>query len=471
LEGFFLVTIQESGLKEKGLLAINRAKQTGRPILVSDVHKIAPIDPLLFYHIGREQYFGQRFFWKDPTEDVFLIGIGIIQKIQSDQAADRFFHVEGRWKEFLKESIIENPYEENAVGPVMFGGFSFDPFKEKTILWSNYSESQFHVPKYMLSIVKGQAFITTNIIFTQHDDPSFIEKAINERTQLFHSLKNDYTFKSTTLLETKEISPNSWKDSVDEVVKDLKEGLMKKVVLARELRLLFDDHVEAESVLTNLLAEQRESFIFAFESQNDCFIGASPERLVKKQGDAVFSTCLAGSIPRGKTSDEDRVLGETLLNDQKNLIEHQFVVEMIKGALEESCEEITLPSQPQLMKMRDIQHLYTPVIGKSKKDSSLLHFVDRLHPTPALGGLPKAAAVDKIRQVEELDRGLYAGPLGWVDYKSNGEFAVSIRSGLIQGKETSLFAGCGIVADSDSESEYLETSLKFRPMLTALGGK
>jgi menaquinone-specific isochorismate synthase len=123
------------------------------------------------------------------------------------------------------------------------------------------------------------------------------------------------------------------------------------------------------------------------------------------------------------------------------------------------------------MKMRDIQHLYTPVIGKSKKDTSLLLFVDRLHPTPALGGLPKAAAVDKIRQVEELDRGLYAGPLGWVDYKSNGEFAVSIRSGLIQGKETSLFAGCGIVADSDSESEYLETSLKFRPMLTALGGK
>jgi menaquinone-specific isochorismate synthase len=466
-----LVTIQESELKEKGFLAINRAKQTGKPILLSNVHKIDPIDPLLFYHIGREHYSGQRFFWKDPTEEVFLIGIGILQQIQSDQAADRFFHVESMWKEFLNESIIENPYEENAIGPVMFGGFSFDPYKEKTSLWSSYSESQFHVPKYMLSIIKGQAFITTNIIFTQHDDLSYIQKAIDERTQLFHSLKKDFTFKSAYLLETKEISPNGWKESVYEVVKDLKEGLMKKVVLARELRLFFEDYVEAENVLSHLLVEQRESFIFAFESNNDCFIGASPERLVKKQGDAVFSTCLAGSIPRGKTSDEDQVLGETLLNDQKNLIEHQFVVEMIKEALEDSCEEITLPSKPQLMKMRDIQHLYTPVIGKSKKDTSLLLFVDRLHPTPALGGLPKAAAVEKIRQVEELDRGFYGGPLGWVDYKSNGEFAVSIRSGLIQGKETSLFAGCGIVADSDSESEYLETSLKFRPMLTALGGK
>lgn len=466
-----MVTIKESGLKEKGQLAINRAKQMGRPILISNVHKIDPIDPLLFYQVGREQYLGQRFFWKDPTDEVFLIGIGIIQQIQSDKKADRFFHVESMWKEFLNESIVDNPYEENAIGPVMFGGFSFDPYKEKTNLWSNYSESQFHVPKYMLSIIKGQAFITTNIIFTQHDDLTYIEKVIDERTQLFHSLKKDFTFKSTSLLETEEISPNRWIESVDEVVKDLQEGLMKKVVLARELRLYFNDFVEAENVLSHLLAEQQESFVFAFESNNDCFIGASPERLVKKHGDAVSSTCLAGSIPRGRTRDEDQVLGETLLNDQKNLIEHQYVVEMIKHALEESCEEITLTAKPQLMKMRDIQHLYTPVIGKSKKDTSLLLFVDRLHPTPALGGLPKTAAVEKIRQVEELDRGYYAGPLGWVDYKSNGEFAVSIRSGLIQGKETSLFAGCGIVADSDSESEYLETSLKFRPMLTALGGK
>jgi menaquinone-specific isochorismate synthase len=220
-----------------------------------------------------------------------------------------------------------------------------------------------------------------------------------------------------------------------------------------------------------LFNQQHDSFIFAFESNGDCFIGASPERLVKKQGNDIFSTCLAGSIPRGKTEEEDQFLGEQLLNDQKNLIEHRFVVEMIKEALEESCDELKLPDKPQLMKIRDIQHLYTPVIGKCHKDTSLLLLVERLHPTPALGGLPKKAAVEKIRQVEVLDRGFYAGPLGWVDYNQNGEFAVSIRSGLIQGKEASLFAGCGVVADSNTESEYLETGLKFRPMLRALGGK
>jgi menaquinone-specific isochorismate synthase len=123
------------------------------------------------------------------------------------------------------------------------------------------------------------------------------------------------------------------------------------------------------------------------------------------------------------------------------------------------------------MKIRDIQHLYTPVIGKCHQDTSLLLLVERLHPTPALGGLPKMGAVEKIRQVEDLDRGFYSAPLGWVDYNGDGEFAVSIRSGLIQGKEASLFAGCGVVADSDAESEYLETGLKFRPMLRAIGGE
>jgi menaquinone-specific isochorismate synthase len=465
-----LVTIQETELKERGLLAVSTAQKLGRPILISEVHKMDSIDPLSFFNSGRERYLGERFYWKDPSEEVVLIGLGISKQIQSDQATDRFFHVEEEWREFLKDSLIFNPYQENGLGPVMFGGFSFDPLKEKTTLWSKYADSLFHVPKYMLTMVEGQTFLTTNLVCTLNDDETLFEKVIKERIQLLTSLKQDYEIKPAKLNETKEISPQQWKQSVDDVVEDLKTGSLKKVVLARELRLFFDDQVRAEIILNNLYNQQRDSFIFVFESNGDCFIGATPERLVKKQGNDVFSTCLAGSIRRGKDESEDKILGQTLLTDQKNLIEHGFVVEMIKEALEESCEEIILPDKPQLMKIRDIQHLYTPVIGKCQKDASLLLLVERLHPTPALGGLPKQEAVEKIRQVEMLDRGFYAAPLGWVDYRGNGEFSVAIRSGLIQGKEASIFAGCGVVADSDSESEYLETGLKFRPMLRALGG-
>jgi menaquinone-specific isochorismate synthase len=452
-------------------MAVNRAKDLGRPILISEVHKMDTINPLSFFNTGKERFLGERFFWKDPLDEIILIGLGISKQIQSDQATDRFFHVEKEWQDFLMDSLIYNPYTEDGIGPVMFGGFSFDPLKEKTNLWSKYADSLFHIPKYMLSIIKGKTFLTTNVVCTPNDDVSLFKKVAEERKQILSSLNDIDMAKTVKLMETIEISPEKWKDSVDEIVKDLKVGPLKKVVLARELRLIFDNVVSAEEVLSRLFNQQRNSFIFVFESNGDCFIGASPERLVKKQGKDVFSTCLAGSIPRGKTDEEDEFLGNQLLNDQKNLIEHGFVVEMIKEALEEYCDELILPDKPQLMKIRDIQHLYTPVIGKCHKDTSLLLLVERLHPTPALGGLPKKAAVEKIRQVEELDRGFYAAPLGWVDYQRNGEFAVSIRSGLIQGKEVSLFAGCGVVADSNSESEYLETGLKFRPMLRALGGE
>lgn len=466
-----MVTIQETELKERGLLAVSRAKNLGRPILISEVHKIGTINPLSFFNSGKELFLGERFFWKDPTDTSMLIGLGISKQIQSDQAADRFFHVEEEWRKFLTDSLIFNPFNKDATGPLMFGGFSFDPLKPKTELWSKFSDSLFHIPKYMLSIMDGEAFLTTNIVCTPHDDQTLFIKVIEERRHLLLSMDGQTQTGHAGILETKEISPESWKIIVDNVVEDLKEGPLKKVVLARELRLMFDQPVEAEAILFNLYHQQHESFIFVFESNGDTFLGASPERLVKKEGDNVFSTCLAGSISRGKTDEEDKRLGEQLLNDQKNLIEHGFVVEMIKEALEESCDEVILPDKPQLMKIRDIQHLYTPVIGRCQKDASILRLVDRLHPTPALGGLPKKEAVEKIRAVEELDRGFYAAPLGWVDYRGNGEFAVSIRSGLIQNQEASLFAGCGVVADSDSESEYLETGLKFRPMQRALGGK
>ncbi len=469
--GICLVTIQETEIKERGLIAVEQAKKLNRPILMSEVHKMDTINPLSFFNIGNERYLGERFFWKDPKDELVLVGLGITRQIQSDQATDRFFHVENEWETFLRDSIIFNPYKEIGTGPLMFGGFSFDPYKEKTELWSKYADSLFHLPKYLLSIIQGQAYLTTNIVCTPNDDVSLFNKVVEERNHLLNSLGQRHRTKTTILLETEEISPDQWKKTVDKIVKEVSAGPLKKVVLARELRLAFNHEIEAEKVLNNLNDQQHESFIFAFESNGDCFIGASPERLVKKQGNEIFSTCLAGSISRGETNEEDRQLGEELLKDQKNLIEHRYVVEMIKEALEESCEKVILPEKPQIMKIRDIQHLYTPVIGKCHQDTSLLLLVERLHPTPALGGLPKSEAVEKIRQVEELDRGFYAAPLGWVDYRKNGEFAVSIRSGLIQGNEASLFAGCGVVADSDSESEYMETSLKFRPMLRAFGGK
>lgn len=469
--GIFLVILHDTELKIRLFEAMARAKTLAAPVLVSEVHKIDDIEPLSFFFSGREKYYGERFFWKAPSEDTFLVGLGSCEEILANQASDRFCYVQKEWERLLENSIVYNPYPLNGLGPVMFGGFSFDPLKPKTKLWSKFPNSLFHIPKYMLSIIEGQAYLTTNILCTQHDDVSLIEKINRDREELLSMVNHSQGYRESHLVRIEEIQPEAWKIAVDEIVNELKSGPLKKVVLARELRLHFDEPVQAERVLAHLLSEQKESFIFALESNGDCFVGASPERLLKKSGDALFTTCLAGSIKRGKTIEEDKRLEQELLSDQKNLIEHQYVVDMIKEAMSEVCDDIHLPDRPTLMKMRDIQHLYTPVIGKTNDQSSMLQIVKRLHPTPALGGLPKKDAVEKIREVEQMDRGFYAGPLGWMDYRSNGEFAVAIRSGLIQGKEASLFAGCGVVADSDSETEYLETNIKFRPMLTALGGE
>jgi menaquinone-specific isochorismate synthase len=470
LEGYFLVTIQETELIKGIRLAINRSKQLNQPILVSEVHKIDPINPLSFYYTGRKLFRGERFFWKDPSDKTIIVGLGKMMQIQSDQSTDRFFHVEREWQQFLENAILSKDFKVHGVGPTIFGGFSFDPLKPRTRLWSKFSHSLFHLPKYMLSIMDGQAYLTTNIVCTKNDDESLADKITDERTEILaHVVKP--TFEKWHLpFKIEEINPEPWKHSVEKLVKDLQKGTLKKVVLARELRLIFNQQIKVEQVLNSLLTEQKESFVFAFESNGDCFIGASPERLIKKDGDRLFSTCLAGSIARGTTKSEDQQLGELLLSDQKNLNEHKFVVDMIKSAMDEFCSEITIPKEPQLMKMRYIQHLYTPVSGISKPDSSLLKVVEHLHPTPALGGMPKNEAIEKIREVEELDRGYYAAPIGWLDQNGNGEFAVAIRSGLIQGNEASLFAGCGIVENSDAEDEFLETRIKFRPMLNALGG-
>jgi menaquinone-specific isochorismate synthase len=466
-----LVAIQETELRQGILDGIERAKGLSQSVLVSEVNKIDKIDPFYFFASGREKYFGERFFWKDPEGEFYIAGLGICGQIQSDQGTGRFFHVEKEWKRFTENSVIYNNYDVNGIGPAMFGGFSFDPLKEKTALWSKFAGALFHIPKYMLTIVKGDAYFTTNVICTQHDDLSLFDKIMEERQQVLLESAKKPVLDELYVKNILEIAPDAWKETVSEVVGDFNGSALKKVVLARELRLQFDDAIQAEAVLGKLLHEQKDSFTFAFESNGDCFIGASPERLVKKDGDSLFSACLAGSIGRGATPAEDEQLGNELLNDQKNLIEHQYVVDMIKGAMQETCDEVILPERPQLMKMKYIQHLYTPVVGKNREGTSLLDLVDKLHPTPALGGLPKQAAVEKIREVEQLDRGFYAAPLGWMDYQGNGEFAVAIRSGLIQDKEASLFAGCGIVADSNAESEYIETSIKFRPMLAALGGK
>ncbi|MDQ0216566.1 menaquinone-specific isochorismate synthase [Oikeobacillus pervagus] len=466
-------TIKNNDLLETFVHMYETKVEQNKTVLLSSVEKISFIDPLTFYHNGYSLYSGERFFWKHPQNEVIIVGLGNIYTIRSEHKDHRRYkEVDDKWKKLLDQAAIHNLYSVPSIGPLLFGGFSFDPEQETQVEWGNFSPSFFYLPEYMLTIRGKDTFLTMNIAMTNEDEEKLdvIRNVMNRReTFLQPSLPVNTT--NPVITGIKEEKTDQWKQAVNEVVERIHSNpKLEKVVLARKISAEIEEAILPENVLQKLLDQQQDSFIFSFEAMDDCFVGASPERLVRKWGNEILSTCLAGSIARGKDAEEDEKLGQALLQDQKNRREHQLVVQMISEVLHDLCEKVYLPSSPTLMKIRDIQHLYTPVIGKTNQDLSILRFVEKLHPTPALGGLPTKDALEEIRHFEMMDRGFYAGPIGWIDYKGNGEFAVAIRSGLIRKKSVELYAGCGIVADSDAESEFNETGIKFRPMLRAIGG-
>jgi isochorismate synthase len=220
-----------------------------------------------------------------------------------------------------------------------------------------------------------------------------------------------------------------------------------------------------------LRTEYPSCFVFGFARGERCFLGATPERLVRLRDKLVSTMCLASTIRRGETPEQDRLLGEALLSDPKERQEHEVVVRALRSGLSELCEEVAPIGSPILLKVRNVQHLLTTIVGRVAEGRDLLDLVERLHPTPAVGGAPRPRARALIRAIERLDRGWYAGPIGWLDAQGEGEFSVALRSALLHGAEASLFAGCGIVTDSDPAAEYEESRWKLRPVLAALGGE
>lgn len=442
-----------------------KAASVNQSVLISYTKKIEQLDPLHFFRKSEQFFEGQRFFWSNPDHSHVMVGAGVAAEFTADGEDERYHDIEKQWKRFIEQAVCNKC--THSVGPVMYGGFSFDPKKEKTKLWDQFADALFTLPTFMLTKVEGNTYITIN--YLSDCDESVLKELVRLEEELLSgsSIKHVNT---TSIVKCLEMDPMEWKESISKVTEKITDGQMDKVVLARELRVLFQDKVNVAPVLENLMEEQANSYIFTIERGTDCFLGATPEQLVKKQGNKVQSMCLAGSIARGESVEEDAQLGSALLTDEKNMHEHDLVVQMIRASLEKVCENVRTPSEPNLYKMKHIQHLHTPVTAEATDDCSLSDLIKILHPTPALGGFPQDISLQTIREVEKLDRGWYAGPLGWMDWKEDGEFVVAIRSGLLQEKEASLFAGCGIVGDSDPESEYQETQIKFRPMLSALGG-
>jgi isochorismate synthase len=268
---------------------------------------------------------------------------------------------------------------------------------------------------------------------------------------------------------TVEDDAGDWKRMVEEARAQIRQGEIEKVVLARELRLALPPGDALVPAVRRLRRRYDHCTVFAFSRSASAFVGATPERLVQVDGATVRATCLAGSTARGAGEAEDAALGEALLNDPKERREHELVVRALRDGLGPVCSQVEIAGTPGLLRMPNVQHLYTAITGTLREPAGVLSLAGRLHPTPAVGGVPRDAAVSLIRRYEKFDRGWYAGPVGWMDRQGNGEFVVALRSALLGASEARLYAGCGILSDSDPEREYQESNLKLRPMLWALG--
>ncbi|GBF12260.1 isochorismate synthase MenF [Tepidibacillus sp. HK-1] len=468
-----MITINQDRYSKWIFDGIKHATRKEQPLILSFVQKIKSLDPLQFFKNASALFFGQRMFWSDSAGEMSIVGVGHTYVIEAEKTRP-FQSVKEKWATLLEQVLLNNDSENKGIGtgPLLLGGFSFDPYKSKSSLWQEFKEGILFLPTFMLTQIKGESWLTINLQVTKEGHPEFLAKKLGNELNILlqenENLNNEGDQVTQPMIQ--EVDPETWLNSVRKVTKHIQQGDLEKVVLARELQLQTTKPIFAEHVLIRLREQQPDSYLFAIENGEKCFLGASPERLVKKAGDKLLTTCLAGTICRGKTIEQDVELGQQLLHDRKNRYEHDLVVQMIRSVMEEGCSKVVTPSEPILYKLKDVQHLYTPIVGYSDS-TSILDMVERLHPTPALGGYPRSQAMELIRKEEILDRGWYGAPIGWFDREGNGEFAVAIRSGMIHGRFASLFAGCGIVQDSIAESEYEETMIKFRPMLKAIGGK
>jgi menaquinone-specific isochorismate synthase len=298
-----------------------------------------------------------------------------------------------------------------------------------------------------------------------------LREALAQRAELLLNATISREARNDAPLQTNSPMPYpAWERMITSATDAIHVGDLQKVVMARAFELRFAERVNLEVALDFLDQHYPETYRFLFEPRPyHAFYGATPELLIQTAGEQFNTMALAASIRRGKTPEEDRQLEATILGDPKERLEHALVVEALRERLTPLTTALQIPDQPGLLKLSNIQHLYTPISGILREAAGVLPLLEMLHPTPALGGTPRNRAMQFIREAEAVPRGWYAAPIGWIDAGLDGAFGVGIRSAVAEDRRVWLYAGVGIVGSSTPQREWDETVLKFRPMLNALG--
>lgn len=386
--------------------------------------------------------------WLRRGDGIVAVGSGTVAEIRVPPGEDvaRSTIIASAWQRLVQDAEIDDPLGLPGTGLIAFGALTFDE--------DSSADSVLLVPSTVIGRHRGRSWLTR--IRSSDSDASHVADP------------QTYGPHWAGTVGPGAQSPQGYQDSVRGALSRIADGELSKVVLARDLT----GSIPAGSDLRRLVRALSSGYPDTWAFAVDGLIGASPETLVTVQNRTVTARVLAGTIGRGPDADADTVASAHLASSTKDLDEHEYAVQSVLASLHPHTRLLAASEQPFLLKLPNLFHLATDVEGELAEGESSLDLIGALHPTAAVAGTPTPAAIAAIRELEPFDRGRYAGPVGWVDASGNGEWAIALRCAqFTAGAEdiaVTAYAGAGIVAGSDPESELLETRVKFRPLVDAL---
>lgn len=446
------------------------AERAERPQLVSISVAVDSLDPLAVLESIFEA--GElHFYVEKPSEHLAVAGAEAVLSFRAS-GSDRFAACQAFIDETLAHALAVGAVDGAFGGPQFFTAFTF---LDQPGVDEPFPAVQVFVPRWQVGCRDGATVATANLLVGPGDDVRPLVERVWRAHAKFRVFDYGHAeFPTDTVAPVRRVEEvggvGRYREAVARALHIVGSGQVEKIVLARAQDLHGDGSFHPLRALNGLRERFRECYAFSVgNGAGASFIGASPERLLRVRAGRLTTEALAGSTRRGATASEDAALGNALLRDDKELREHRVVADSIFRRLAPLGLQLESPARPVLRRLANVQHLHTPIEAALPPGVRLLDALARLHPTPAVGGSPREAAVPLIAGLEGFPRGLYAGALGWIDARGDGEFFVGLRSALIAGGVTRLYAGAGIVAGSDPEREYAETELKIRAMRDALG--
>lgn len=460
------------------------ARRDGRTKLVSISLAVDALDPLAVLESIFEP--GEPHFYTERPGIASAIAGAEIAAAHEASGPDRFAAVQRFVDDTLAHTIAVGDVTAPFGGPHFFTAFAFHDEVEPG---EPFPAARVFVPRWQVARAGDITTAVANVpvapdadlaalavrVWRAHAKFRGLTFSSSEHVGGVHSPRRDFASESergedTTPVIQRRSEAGDYRAAVARALALIAAGEFEKIVLARALDLTAPQPLHPLRVLHGLRQRFPDCYSFSVASgSGPSFIGASPERLVRVSQGVLETEALAGSAPRGSGASEDAARAAALLASEKDRREHRLVLDSILRRLAPLGLKLDFPEKPAVRRFANVQHLHTPVRAALPENIRLLDALAHLHPTPAVGGTPRAAAVARIRELEGFPRGLYAGALGWINARGGGEFFVGIRSAFIAGASARLLAGAGIVAGSDPEKEFAETELKLQAMLEALG--